>query len=228
VTAANLQGWLLATYGDNSQTPEPDHPGGRGPEPAYAENGSLEFTTPPVAPPLGSLALEMKTKAGHPVVAYPPLPSGNLPLLSELTSASYDSMIYSQPSKFTDIGFPIEVVGSTSTHFGNGYTTVVYEPYQNGASETLDEWHHHVIAAGNSRSGLVWSTQAASSAHNTHCTQGSPCPLDQWIEENPEAVVLDAKLRIGQNSGAGWPGFVAYADDVRLGFGEYLRYDLGG
>ena len=228
VNEGNLQGWLLATYGDNSETPEPGLPGGRGPEPAYVVNGSLEFTTPPVTPPLGSKALEMRTTAGHPVVAYPPLPPGNPPLLSELTSASYDSLIFSQPSPATDVGFQIEVVGSTSTHFGSGYTTVVFEPYQNGESETLDVWHHHVIAAGNSRTGKVWSTQAASSANPTHCTQASPCPIQQWIEENPKATVLDAKLRIGQNSGAGWAGFVGYVDDVRLGFGEYVRYDLGG
>ena len=44
-----------------------------------------------------------------------------------------------------------------------------------------------------------------------------------------KAVVQTSKLVIGQNSGAAWPGFDGFVDDVRLGLdGEFTRYDLGG
>jgi hypothetical protein len=229
VNEANLRGWFLAPYGDNSQTPEPGFPSGRGSEPANAENGEVKFATPPLAPSLGTQSLEMKALNGHPVVAYLPAPPGTPPKLSELTTASYDSLIHVQPFVANDISLQIEVVGSTSTHFASGYTTVVFEPYQNGESQATEVWHHHIILSGNSVPGKIWSTQAASSANPTHCTQAVPCPITQWISENPNAVFLDAKFRIGQNSGAGWEGADVFGDDVRFGFGgEVTRYDLGG
>ena len=117
----------------------------------------------------------------------------------------------------------MEVTKSTSTHFASGYTTVVFEPYENSSPEALNEWHGHSFDRGK-----VWSTQAASSANQSDCTQASPCPFETFAEENPNAIVQAVKLRIGQNSGAGWPGFVGYVDDVRLGFGPVVRYDLGG
>ena len=225
VTQSNLQGWKLATYGDNSKTPEPGYPEGRGSEPENVENGTLEFSTPPSPPSLGTQSLKMTTTAGHPVVAYLPLPAGNPPLLSELTSAGYDSLVVSSESEFNDVALQFEVVHSSATHFASGYTTVVYEPYQNGENTVVGEEHHHVVAAGNRSSALVWSTQALPGGE---CSQNNPCELSQFDEENPQALMLDAKLRIGQNTGTGWPGFEAYVDDVRLGFGEYNRYDLGG
>ena len=117
----------------------------------------------------------------------------------------------------------MEVTKSTSTHFASGYTTVVFEPYQNDSPETLNEWHGHSFDRGK-----VWSTQAASSANPSDCTQADPCPFSTFALENPNAIVQTVKLRIGQNSGDGWPGFVGYVDDFSLGFGPVVRYDLGG
>lgn len=216
ITGTNLQGWTLAPKGDNGDP---------------ADNGTLAFTTPPTPSSLGTSALEMTAVTGKPVVAYAPFPGGGLPnsgndhpLLKELTTATYESLIASSPSAALDVSFQIEVTGSTSTKFSSGYTTVVYEPYQNGESEVHNEWHRHYV-----RGGKVWSSQAASSANPTHCTQAVPCPMSQYIEENPNALVQTVKLRIGQNSGVGWPGFVGYVDDVRLGFdGDFIRYDMGG
>jgi hypothetical protein len=216
VTATNLQGWRLAPEGDNEET---------------SANGTLSFTTPPVPSALGVNALQMEDVTGKSVVAYAPFPGSGLPnsgtdkpLLKELTTADYESLIASQPQADLDIALQIEVTGSTSTHFSIGYTTVVYEPYQNGESETLNQWHRHYVL-----NGKVWSTQAASSANPSDCTQAVPCPFSQFVSENPNALVQTVKLRIGQNSGAGWPGFVGDADDVRIGFdGDFTRYDLGG
>lgn len=216
VTTENLFGWTLAPKGDNGDT---------------SENGLLSFQTPPNPSALGNNALRMEAVNGKPVVAYIPFPgfgepnSGtDHPLLKELTAASYESLIASSPNPDLDISFQIEVTGSTSTHFPSGYTTIVDEPYQNGESEVANQWHRHYVSES-----LVWSTQAASSANPTHCTQAAPCPFRQYVEENPDALIQTMKLRIGQNSGAGWSSFVGYADDVRVNFdGDFNRYDLGG
>ncbi len=211
VSSDSLRGFTLAPKGDNGDS---------------TANGTVDFASAPVAPTLGTKSLHFKSDTGKPVVLYAPLPSGYngatgpRPLLAELTKASYGSLIHSQPQSALDVSFQFEVVKSKATHFANGYTTVVYEPYQNGASETLDEWHRQSVDTG-----LVWSTQALPSGD---CSQAVPCPFAQFVSENPQAEVLTAKLRIGQNSGQGWPGFEGYVDDVAFGFGPVTRYDFGG
>jgi hypothetical protein len=211
VSADALRGFTLAPKGDNDDA---------------TANGTVDFATPPVAPTLGTKSLHFKSDTGKPVVVYAPLPSGYngatgpRPLLAELTKVSYGSLIHSQPQNALDVGFQFEVVKSKATAFTSGYTTVVYEPYQNGSSETLDEWHRHSVDTG-----LVWSTKALPS---DDCTQAVPCPFAQFVSENPQAEVLTAKLRIGQNSGQGWSGFEGYVDDVSFGFGPVTRYDFGG
>ena len=209
VQAGALRGFTLAPKGDNGDTDE---------------NGSLAFTEPPSDPTLGKRSLRFGSATGKPVAVYLPLPSGyspsgQKPLLGELTKASYGSLIETQPQNALDVSFQIEVVKSTATRWPSGYTTVVYEPYQNGSSEKLDEWHRHSVDTG-----LVWSTQALPSGD---CTQAKPCPFRTFVEQNPNAEVLTVKLRIGQNSGEGWPGFVGYVDDISYGFGPVTRFDLG-
>jgi len=208
VDANNLRGFTLAPNGDNGDT---------------TANGTLTFDTPPAPPSLGNEALKFTSSTGKPVVAYAPLPTGHNPLIAELTHAGYESLIESQPQSALDISLQMEVTKSTSTHFSSGYTTVVFEPYQNDSPETLNEWHGHSFDRGK-----VWSTQAASSANPNDCTQADPCPFSTFALENPNAIVQTVKLRIGQNSGDGWPGFVGYVDDFSLGFGPVVRYDLGG
>jgi hypothetical protein len=210
VTAGNLRGFTLAPRGDNGNT---------------AETGTLSFEQPPVAPTLGTKSLKFTSTTGKPVVVYAPLPSGYdavdgpRPLLGEVTKISYGSLIHAQPQSALDIGFQFEVlkanVGSAS-----GYTTVVFEPYHSGASETLDEWHRHSVDTSK-----VWSTRAVT---GLGCTQAAPCSFRAFREQNPYAEVLTAKLKIGQNSGQGWSGFEGYVDDLSFGFGPVTRHDFGG
>jgi hypothetical protein len=210
VDANHLNGFTPAPKGDNGDA---------------TDNGTIGFDTPPAAPTLGTKSLHLHSTNGKPVVVYLPLPSGYdgvngpRPLLGELTKASYGSLIHTQPQPALDVSFQIEVFKSAATHFGNGYTTVVYEPYQNGSPDTADQWHRHSVDEGK-----VWSTQALPSGN---CTQANPCPFRVFREENPNAEVIDAKLRIGQNSGLGWAGFDGYVDDLSFGFGPVTRYDLG-
>src|SRR5262245_3803819 len=210
VSAGNLRGFTLAPKGDNGDT---------------AENGTVSFAAPPVAPTLGTKSLKFTSTTGKPVVVYLPLPSGYdavngpRPLLGEVTKVSYGSLIHTQPQNALDIGFQFEVL-KANVGSATGYATVVFEPYQSGADETKDVWHRHSVD-----NSLVWATRALPSGD---CTQAKPCPFRVFREQNPYAEVLTAKLRIGQNSGQGWPGFEGYVDDLSFGFGPVTRYDLGG
>lgn len=206
VTATALYGFVLAPKGDNNDT---------------TDNGTLGFATPPVAPNLGTKSLELTATTGKPVVVYVPLPAGTeKPLLAELTKASYESLVKSEPQSALDVALQIEVTGSTAKKFPSGYTTVVYEPYQNGSPDVPGVWHRHSFD-----NGKVWSSQALPS---NHCTQAEPCSFHTFVEENPNAVVQTVKFRIGQNSGQGWPGFDGFVDDFSYGFGPVVRYDFGG
>jgi hypothetical protein len=213
VTAAGLRGWTLAPKGDN---PDP------------TDNGTLTFEAPPVASPLGANALKMVTTTGRNVAAYLPLPvgyaapfqAGSHPKLSELTTAGYTSLSNATPENTLDVSMQFEVLGA-NVGSASGYATVVYEPYQNGVVANNAFQRHDV------RAGKVWTTKVIAGA-NGECSQATPCSLSRFAELNPGATVQTAKLRIGQNSGLGWEGFVGYVDDVRLGFdGDIVRYDLG-
>jgi hypothetical protein len=191
-------------------------------------HGTLTFDTPPVTPPLGSKALKFTSGDGGPVEAYafadtgatsPGAASPADPSIAELTHASYASLIETPaPTDVNDVGLKMEVYGA-NVGTQSGYTTVTYEPYQNASPKDTGVWHRHSFDRG-----LVWSSHAPT---NGDCTQASPCPFSTFALENPNAIVITVKLAIGQNSGAGWPGFVGYVDDFSLGFGRVVCNDLG-
>jgi hypothetical protein len=209
VTASNLQGFVLAPDGDN--TPAyggPDAPG----------NGAVGFA-PSADAPLGANALDMRTITGMSVAVFLPSAGTKGRLLSELTSFGYASKVISQPGPDDDVTAQIEVVGSTATHFASGYTTVVFEPYVNGEAG-LTGWHRSDVVHGK-----VWSTKPLPSGD---CSQAVPCPFSTFVAENPRATVLDAKFRIGQNSGTPATDAGEYlVDDVVYGFGTTMNFDLG-
>ena len=186
-------------------------------------NGSITFAAPPAAPELGTRAARFASKTGDPatdpdagrsVVAYLPLAS-RPPLLSTLTYARYQSFVQDQPQSALDIAFKMEVYAT-----GTGtYQTLVYEPYQNG-SDVTGRWVEHNVLGGS-----IWSSRIPSG----QCSQALPCTFAQYLATYPDARVLTAKFVIGQISGQGWPGFVGWLDDARLGFnGQTVRYDFGG
>lgn len=209
VTATSLHGFVLAPDGDNTAAfGGPDAPG----------NGTVGFVADATAP-LGSGALDMKTVTGKSVVSFLPAAGANGRLLSELTSFGYASKVISQPAPVNDVTAQIEVTGSTAAHFSSGYTTIVFEPYVNGESG-LAGWHRSDVVHGK-----VWSTQALASGD---CSQAVPCAFSMFVAQNPRAVVLDSKFRIGQNSGTPVSDGGEYLiDDVVYGFGTTVDYDLG-
>ena len=203
MTAANLNGFVLAPNGDKTRPTSP--------------NETLRFVTASDAPK-GAGALDMQTTTGKSVVAYLPSAAGRL--LSELTSFGYASKVISQPNTAYDVTAQIEVYRSSATHFLSGYTTVVYEPYVNGYQGATG-WHRNDVVHGK-----VWSTQALPSGD---CSQAVPCPFSTFVAENPLAFVISApKFRIGQNSGTALNDAGEYqVDDVIYGFGTALNFDLG-
>jgi hypothetical protein len=203
VTAADMHGFVFAPNGDDGDT---------------TPNGSVSFDAVTGAPK-GANVLDMQTTTGRGVVVYLPVAAGRL--LSELTSFGYASNVISAPNPAYDVTAQIEVVGSSATHFGSGYTTVVFEPYLNGNQGAVG-WHRNDVVHGK-----VWSSQALPSGD---CSQSVPCPFSTFIAENPKATVLSApKLRIGQNGGTAATDAGQYqVDDVIYGFGTAVNFDLGG
>jgi hypothetical protein len=216
VSSDLAHGVKLARYGDNSQVD------GRGNE-NTADNGTITFSEPPLAPELGTRAARFASKSGDPatdpdagrsVVLY--LPLTGRPLLSTLTYARYQSYVQDQPQPALNVAFKMEVLATgTAT-----YQTLVYEPYQNG-SDVIGQWIEHNVLAGR-----IWPSRIS---NPNPCSQAQPCTFAEYLAIYPNARVLTAKLMIGQNSGQGWPGFVGWLDDARLGFnGQTVRYDFGG
>jgi hypothetical protein len=209
VTAANLNGFVLAPDGDNTPAYGGSDAPGNGTTTFVAASGS----------PKGSNVLDMQTTTGKSVVVFLPSAAGRL--LSELTSFGYASKVVTAPSTALDVTAQIEVLHSSATHFSSGYTTVVYEPYVNGYQGTTG-WHRNDVVHGK-----VWSTQALPSGD---CSQAAPCSFATFVAENPQATIMSApKFRIGQNSGTPANDAGNYqVDDVIYGFGSALNFDLGG
>lgn len=224
VTAGNLRGFELLARGTN---PDP------------SDNGVIEFVAGPATPPLGASSLRMFTQNGKNVSAIVPLREGNdKPTISELTTATYSAYVNTQPQPGLGVTLKLELLGTNACASGgapgcspsaNGFTTLVYDPSNNtggpGENATIatDQWQRW-----NARGGTWFSSRPMGDGS----CQNSPttgCTIDDVIAATPGATIQRARLEIGQNSGAAWPGFDSNTDDVRLGFdGDFLRYDLGG
>jgi hypothetical protein len=223
VTADAPLGWLLAPYGDNSTVD------GRGPD-TDGNHGTLNYATPPAAPAyqgaetvLGSKALHFAHDSGSSksIVAYLPFRQTRI---NELTDLQYSSLVTSRnlgdAPGTQDIGIQIELLGSTRTAGGNGYGTLVFDPGTNGAVPFSTIWHRN-----NPISGQVYFTRPLVSGN---CSISAPCSWAQFVSENPNAIIQTIKLRTGVNADTGWTGFEGYVDNVTLGYGTAINYDLGG
>ena len=225
VTTSDSKGFVLAPKGDKGVAGA-----------AAPDNGTIGFA-PAADAPLGSNVLDIKTTTGGPVVVWFPQAQPKAPgrLLSELTALGYASNVKTRSVNDTagafDVTAQIEVLGA-NVGTTTGYTTVVYEPYQNGYQGATG-WHRNDVVHG-----LVWSTRAPVSGH---CTQAAPCPFSQFVAENPKATVITnnppngstdggngIKFRVGQNSGGTDIGSEYLVDDVVYGFGTAVQYDFGG
>lgn len=175
---------------------------GRGGE-STVDDGTLTFAAPPAAAELGTRAARIYTKDGNPATD----PDAGRAVVAYLPLRGAAAL---------DIAFKMEVYAT-----GTGmYRTLVYEPCQNG-SDVIGQWIEHDVLGGQ-----IWSSNIANS---NPCSQAVTCSIADYLTLNPNARVLSAKFVIGQNPGQGWPGFIGWLDDARLGFnGQTARYDFGG
>ena len=139
-------------------------------------------------------------------------------LLSELTSFGYSSKFISRLAPAYDVTAQIEVLGA-NVGSASGYTTVVYEPYNNGLEAR--------------RAGTATTSSTGRSGARTRPGErllaAAPCSFQKFIAENPRATVIRAKFRIGQNGGTPATDAGEYlVDDVTFGYGNTVNYDLGG
>jgi len=225
VTAANLRGWQLLPRGTNRD------PSG---------NGVIGFAGGPAVPPLGTDSLRMKTDNGKNVSAIIPLREGNTkPTISELTTSSFWAYVNEQPQAGLGMTLKLVLNGSNACASGqtpgsctptqSGFTTLVFDPSNNagkpGQPSTIavDQWQRW-----NARGGHWFSSRPMSDGKCQNTGAGT-CTIEDLVASTPNATIESARLEIGQNSGAAWPGFDSNVDDVRLGFdGDFVRYDLGG
>jgi hypothetical protein len=220
VNGSSLYGFVLAPDGDNT----PAYGGGDN----DGAHGTYSFDTAPTTPVaphgatslLGSKALHVAQSVnGKSMAVFLPFKKTQL---SELTDLSYSTIVTNRTSNAAeDISMQIEVLGSSSTAFGNGYGTLVYEPSFNGAPTS--GWHRN-----NAISGKWWFTKASTTPNPSDCSINNPCKLSTFLDENPSSTILSVKLRNGQNNGGAGPGFEAWVDNVTLGYGTATNFDLGG
>jgi hypothetical protein len=220
VNGSNLNGFVLAPDGDNT--------------PAYGgsdtdgAHGTYSFDTAPTAPVaphgattlLGTKALHVaQSVSGKSMATFLPFKKT---FLSELTDLSYSTIVTNHTSNASeDVAMQIEVLGSSSTAFGNGYGTLVYEPSFNNAPTS--GWHRN-----NALGGKWWFTKASTTPNPSDCSINTPCKLSTFLDENPNSTILSVKLRNGQNNGGVGPGFEAWVDNITLGYGTATSFDLGG
>lgn len=169
--------------------------------------GSVRFTEDYGAPPgLGSGALELKTdastsaKADYYTFAHEGTPLADVTTLSYWT---YQAATPQPPIAAPSFQLQIDANGDAE----GGFTTLVYEPYWNGAVVPAT-WQQWDVDAG-----LFWSSRTVSSGTCTLVAGAGGPPLytlEQIKAMCPNAVVLG----IGVNVGSFNPGYTVATDGV--------------
>jgi hypothetical protein len=183
VTPANQQGWSTADT----------RPG-----------GTVTFVSDPTSPlPAGALQL---TTDATPTSKAQYLHAANTPL-SSVTEAGYYTNNMSV-SPIADPSYQLVMClngGTFAAGTCGGFSTLVFEPYQNGTIVPND-WQHWDVA-----SGLFWSTHTIICSNGTVVgSAGGPAiyTISQIQTTCPSAVVNGFGVNIGTNN----PGYVVRTD----------------
>ncbi len=176
VTPSNQQGWTTADT----------RPG-----------GTVSFVSDPFSPyPSG--ALQLTTDASITAKAQYLHPA-NTPL-ANVTQASYYTKQVSAPFPGADPSYQLAICanGATATAC-NGFTTLVFEPYQGGLGPVVPHfWQYWNVARG-----LFWSTRTVTCSNGVLVgTPGGPASytLDQIKATCPHALVFQFGVNIGSNN----------------------------
>lgn len=179
VTPTNTQGWSTADT----------RPG-----------GAVNFITDPTSPlPTGALQLTTDatttSKAQYLHAATTPI--------ADVTQLGYATKQVSAPFAGADASYQLPALLNGTT----GFTTFVYEPYQNGVV-TPGVWQTWDVAAGQ-----FWSSRSVTCSNGAVVAGGGGVPfytLDQIKTMCPEAVVQGFGVNIGSNN----PSYNVEADAV--------------
>lgn len=168
----------------------------------YTEDGAPSYvaTVPPID---GAAELQVSTPLATSKVNY--LHNILATRTAGVSLSSLSGLAYSvkNSSGGPETAYDVEVLTTGSA----GYTTFVYEPYENG---------HPLVANGNwnrysdLEGGLWWSTHIAASAAGG---QSTPEPLSFFESLYPNAQAITYGIGQGSNNG----GSISYVDDVSFG-----------
>ncbi|MGH2448732.1 MAG: hypothetical protein ACRDFS_09065 [Chloroflexota bacterium] len=191
VTPANTQGWAAAESDPTS---------------------SYQYVTDPTSPyPSGALQLATSDATGH--IQYLKATNTNL---SDVTELSYYTKYLSGGSLAAPSyqlatcvnGFATDGACSASGS-GSGFTTFVFEPYENGTVDTTGKWQKWDVAAGE-----FWSSHSVTNADpacNVKASQGTYLyTLPELQACFPDAVVEAFGVNVGSNN----PGYTVETDGV--------------
>jgi hypothetical protein len=108
-----------------------------------------------------------------------------------------------------------------NSNFSSGFANLVYEPGSGG------EWRRGRQSVQYQSDGFGSGARWFSTGGTGMGTQGQPQPLSCFVQQNPDAVILQITLGNGGSSGA-TGSFEAGADNLILGFRgkAFKRYDF--
>jgi hypothetical protein len=186
--------------------------------------GQVQYVYDPSSP-MPSGALELMTD-GTTTAKANYMHSSNT-ALSDITALSYQTkQIAAGSSSFTsgDASYQLAVClgGVTNNTTCNGFTTLVYEPYQQTSADTVASglWQKWDVSGGQ-----FWSTRSYTDSTNTSCTTtagGGGQPFYTLADLNsvcPNAQVVGFGVNVGSNN----PSYVIEVDQVV--FNQYT-YDF--
>ena len=204
VTPSNQQGWSSgAPYAETrdggavSFVADPTAPGS-------PDRGALELTTPLL--PLSAKAQYMHAAATS---------------LSSVTELSYYTKQISATFPQGDPSYQLQVCLNGATATPCGFTTLVFEPYQNPAQQLVvnNVWQQWDVDAG-----LFWSTRVVTCSNGTILgTPGGPATytLAQVNSICPNATAIAFGVDIGSNN----PAYVVRTDLVNFN-GTTYNFEL--
>lgn len=165
--------------------------------------------------PSGEAALQLTTDSSTFAKAqYMHAADANM-LLSDVTDLSYSTKQVGASFDSGDASYqiPVYLQGGTS-----GFTTLVYEPYQNGDVET-GVWQSWDVDAGQ-----FWSSRSVTCSNGSITAGGGGEPfytLSEIQEMCPEAVVLGYGVNVGSNN----PSYTVETDLFRFN-GKLYDFEL--
>jgi hypothetical protein len=159
--------------------------------------GSVTFVAA-TSSPFGDGALNLTTNASTTAKAQYLKSVTSSTTLADVTELAYSTQRVSGPDiAAASYQLIVDLNGATTSATSSGFTTFVYEPYQNGTVDN-DDWQTWDVDAGQ-----MWSSRTFSEGTCSVTAGGGGAPfytLADLKEDCPNAVVLGFGVNIGSNN----------------------------